>query len=318
LKATVSEAEFIRIWRELQSPSAVAKEIGIALRVAQDRRTRIEKKHGIILPVRDHRAQYNTAYIPDHHKARVTLDLKNGQMVVFSDAHYFPGEASTAHRGLVKVVKKLKPAVVICNGDAFDGATVSRHPRMGWDNKPTVKQELEAVDERLTEIEKAAGQSTKLFWPLGNHDARFELFLAASAPQYEGVSGFTLKDRFPRWTPCWSVMVNGNTMVKHRWHNGIHAAYNNTLKAGTSIVTGHLHSLKVTPWTDYTGDRYGVDTGTLADPYGPQFDYAEDNPRNWRSGFVVLTWADGKLMPPEMAQVIGEGKLFWRGEVLSV
>lgn len=306
-----SQEEFIRIWKECSGRAdKVAEIVGTSSRKVLSRRRSIERLHGILLKT------VADVVIP-HQSARITADLPNGQAVVFSDAHYFPGEPSTAHRGLLKILSKLKPAIVVCNGDAFDGATISRHPRIGWDNKPSVKQELEAVADRLNEVEKISRQA-KLFWPLGNHDARYETFLAAKAPEYEGVTGFSLKDRFPAWKPCWSLMVNGNTMIKHRYHNGIHAAYNNTLKAGTSIVTGHLHSLKVTPWSDYNGDRYGVDTGTLADPDGPQFDYSEDNPRNHRSGFVVLTWVKGKLMPPELAQVIGEGELFFRGEVLSV
>lgn len=309
--AKCSQEEFIRIWKECGGKAEkVSEAIGVSPRNVLARRRSIEKLQGVLLKT-------SADIVIEHQSARITVDLPDGQAVVFSDAHYFPGEPSTAHRGLLKILKRLKPALVVCNGDAFDGATISRHPRIGWDNKPSVKSELEAVADRLNEIEKISRQA-KLFWPLGNHDARYETFLAAQAPEYEGVTGFTLKDRFPAWRPCWSLMVNGNTMIKHRWHQGIHAAYNNTVKAGTSIVTGHLHSLKVTPWTDYNGDRYGVDTGTLADPYGQQFDYCEDNPRNWRAGFVVLTWVGGKLMPPEMAQVIADGKLFWRGEVLDV
>jgi hypothetical protein len=113
-------------------------------------------------------------------------------------------------------------------------------------------------------------------------------------------------------------MVNEHTMIKHRYHNGIHAIYNNTLKAGTSVVTGHLHSLKVTPWSDYNGTRYGVDTGTMANLDDPAFDYAEDNPKNWRSGFAVLTFWEGKLMPPELCEVISEGLVYFRGQVIEV
>lgn len=313
-----SDQDFINVFRDKQSTKAVAAHFGMARESVQRKRKSIERRYGVILPQADHRPKYNTAVIPEHQSAKITYALPDGQIVVFSDAHYFPGEITTAHRGLVKVLKKLKPQAVICNGDAFDGATISRFPRIGWDNKPKVKDELEAVKDRLGEIEHVSGQA-KLFWPLGNHCARYEMRLAAQVPEYEGVAGFTLKDFFPRWTPCWGVMVNDNTMIKHRYHNGIHAAYNNTLKSGTSIVTGHLHSLKVTPWTDYRGSRYGVDTGTLAEPYGDQFEsYMELNPRNWRSGFAVLTFSEGNLMPPELAQVVGDGKLFFRGEVLSV
>jgi hypothetical protein len=127
-----------------------------------------------------------------------------------------------------------------------------------------------------------------------------------------------LTDHFPRWKFSTSLMVNEHTMIKHRYHNGIHAVYNNALKSGTSIITGHLHSLKVTPWTDYNGTRYGVDTGTMANLDDPAFDYAEDNPKNWRSGFAVLTFWEGKLMPPELCEVISEGLVYFRGQVIEV
>ena len=104
-------------------------------------------------------------------------------------------------------------------------------------------------------------------------------------------------------------------MIKHRYHNGIHAAYNNALKAGMSIVTGHLHRLAVTPWADYNGRRWGVDTGTLANPHGPQFDYAENNPSPHTSGFAVLTFKDGMLLPPELCEVLDE-KAYFRGECI--
>jgi hypothetical protein len=207
---------------------------------------------------------------------------------------------------------------VVCNGDAFDGASISRYPRIGWDSKPTVREELKACEDSLHLIEDAA-KKAKLVWPLGNHDARFENRLAQNAPEFEGVQGFTLKDRFPAWTPCWSVWVNGDTVIKHRAKGGIHATRNNTLNAGKTIVTGHLHSLKVTPLTDYNGHRWGVDTGTLADPTGPQFvDYLEDGNTDWRSGFAVLTYHRGKLLWPEVVHVISESEVSFRGKVIAV
>src|SRR6185436_20343423 len=125
----------------------------------------------------------------------------------------------------------------------------------------------------------------------GNHDALFETRLATVAPEYARVHGVHLKDHFPRWKPCWSVWINNDVVVKHRWANGVHAVYNNTLRSGKTFITGHLHSLKVTPWSDYTGTRYGVDCGTLAEPYADQFiRYTEGNPLNWRSGFILLTF----------------------------
>jgi hypothetical protein len=74
------------------------------------------------------------------------------------------------------------------------------------------------------------------------------------------------------------------------------------------------------PWTDLTGTRYGVDTGSLANVWGDQFLYTEDSTRNHRSGFAVLTFYEGKLLPPELCEVLDEdeGLVVFRGEVLKV
>ena len=237
---------------------------------------------------------------------RKNFDVQNGHVLIGSDPHYWPGIISTAHRAFVQMCKDVRPAAVIMNGDIFDGASISRWPRPGFDAKPTVKQELQAVDERMGEIEAAAG-TRNLFWPLGNHDARFEARLVSAAPEYEGVDGFSLKDRYPEWAPCWSVWINENTVVKHRFKGGIHSPFTGTMWAGKSIVNGHLHSAKVYPFSDYNGTRYGVDCGTLAQPYGPQFnEYSEDNAKNHRSGFCLLTYHKGKLLMPQLVLVHDE------------
>ena len=85
------------------------------------------------------------------------------------------------------------------------------------------------------------------------------------------------------------------------------------------MITGHLHSLKVTPFNDYNpGTRYGADTGTLEDPTGPQFEYGEDNPVNQRSGLIVVTFVDGMLLWPEIARVIDKNRFEFRGSVYKV
>jgi hypothetical protein len=248
--------------------------------------------------------------------ARVNLTVKNGIVLVGSDGHYWPGKASTAHRAFVQFCKKLKPVAVIMNGDAFDGATVSRHAG-GWEENPTVKQELDIVKERLGEIEAATPRS-RLIWPWGNHDARYELRLATVAREYANVAGMHLKDHFPKWEPCWGVWINGEVVVKHRYKGGTHAAYNNALSSGKTMITGHQHAANVTRVSDYNGYRWGVDAGCLADPGGPQFGYTEDNPRNHHSGFAVLTFRDGELMWPEIVYVIADGKVGFRGEIINV
>jgi predicted phosphodiesterase len=250
---------------------------------------------------------------------KINFDIDNGTVIVFSDAHFWDEEPNTAYRALIHFIKELNPKLIVANGDIFDGATNSRHASIGWEKKPSLIQELKACKAMMDGVVKSAAKGTQLTWCIGNHDSRFETYLAAHAPQYQEVEGFSLKDHFPEWRMCWATWINGHTVVKHRWKGGIHATHNNTVNSGVSIVTGHLHSLKVTPFTDYTGTRYGVDTGCLADTDGNQFvNYLETNPTNWRSGFAVLNFDNGKLLPPELVQVIDEGVVAFRGKSYEV
>jgi hypothetical protein len=312
-----SDDQFIKVWMELKSAAKVSRHLGMDLRGVNSRRVKIQSKYGITLPSTHGNAQYKMT-IPED-KVRIQVEMSDGVFVVFSDAHYFPGLISTAHRALCKLLPTIKPRMLIANGDILDGTSISSHARIGYEARPTVQQELEAVQERLGELEKACkGGNTKFLRTIGNHCVRFDSKLSGFVPQYEGVKGFTLDDHLPGWKSCWSVMINDDVMVKHRWHNGVHATYNNILKGGTSFFTGHLHALGMSRWSDYNGTRYGVDTGTLADPWGSQFGYMEDNPRNWRQGFAVGTIKDGKLMPPELCEVIDEDHVWWRGEKIKV
>jgi hypothetical protein len=310
--AKSDDKSFIELFQKYGAKET-AQRTGATERNVYGRRDRLERRLGIrikppgrkIRPTRDvpHRAQ---------------LTVKDGVVLIGSDAHYWPGEASTAHRAFVKFCKLQKPVAVIMNGDAFDGASISRHPPIGWENQPTVQQEIEAVQDRLGEIEKAAFKARKI-WPLGNHDSRFETRLATVAPEYAKVHGVHLSDHLPNWEPCWACWINDDVVVKHRFKGGIHATHNATLWAGKTIITGHLHSLKVTPFNDYNGIRWGVDTGTLADPNGPQFlDYSEDSPKNHRSGFIVLTFNRGRLMWPEVVHVVDDTHIEFRGELIEV
>ncbi|MCK5013228.1 MAG: metallophosphoesterase [Candidatus Omnitrophica bacterium] len=310
-KAKVEDDEFIQLFK-LHGASGTAERTQSDIRGVYKRRKRLENKYQtrIIGP-----NQMNSPTIK--YSPRVELDIRNGTVLVASDAHYWPGPTTTAHRAFVRFCEEMNPSAVIMNGDVFDGASISRHPPIGWETSPTVEQELEVCKERLAEIEYASPNAAHI-WTFGNHDQRFETKLASHVPEFKGVHGIHLKDHFEGWRPGWACWINGKVAIKHRWKGGVHATHNNTMGSGLSMVTGHLHSLKVSPYTDYTGTRFGVDTGTLADLSSEQFSYAEDNPANHRSGFAVLTFNDGNLLWPELCHVLEPGKVEFRGEVIKV
>jgi hypothetical protein len=191
----------------------------------------------------------------------------------------------------------------------LDGAKISRHDPIGWDDLPTLEDELYEGKIKQAEIARAAPNAQKI-GVIGNHDARFEKYVIKYARELEGIPGMRLADHFPDWRICWSVKINDDVVVKHRFRGGVHATYNNVLHAGLTIVTGHLHSQNVRPKTDYNGTRWGVDAGCLADVDGPQFLYLEANPVDWRSGFCVLTFEGGRLLPPQLASVLDDGSVY--------
>jgi len=319
----LADNEFVELWRSVKSAVEVSEMTGVTLRSVNKRRRSIELRHGIKLEVDDPKGgKFEHLQTAHKHNPRKQLGILNGTVIVFSDAHFWPGIHTTAFRGMNKLITQLAPRAIICNGDAFDGASISRFPRIGWDAKPSIVQELKACEIAMGEIEetaKAARRNVKLIWTVGNHDLRFENRLSQNAPQYEHVKGFSLRDHFPAWEHCWSCWPTETLIVKHRYKGGIHATHNNTVAGGVSIVTGHLHSLKVTPYSDYNGTRFGIDTGTLAEIDGPQFsDYLEDGPVNWRSGFAVLTFKDGKMLWPELAHKWDDKHIEFRGEIIKV
>lgn len=314
-----TDQQFLAAWNESGgSPAHTARLLGVSAKAVYARRNDMEEK-GLHLPSRGQSPGKGRGDEPgpdNDYLQRVAVEGFSGTAVVFSDCHYWPNRApSTAHRALVEVVKELKPRLLIGNGDLFDGARLSRFPRNGWEYQPRVKDELEEAKGRLAEIRHACLRAQTIR-TVGNHCIRFDRYLATHASELEQVAGARLSDHLPAWKECISVFVNGHTMIKHRFHGGIHAAYNNTLRAGTNIVTGHTHHLEVKPWADYRGRRYGVQTGAIADIDGPQFGYTEDNPTPWCSGFAVLTFdKSGRLLMPELCEVI-EGVAWFRGQVV--
>lgn len=318
-KEACTEDEFIALWKKYGSPQIVATQLKVSVRRVLERRRGIESMRGISLDTWNDTSTRRITL--KHDEGRIDYNLQNGRVIVFSDAHYWPDQRTTMHRALLSMIKQLKPQVVVCNGDAFDGGSISRFPRIGWDKKPSIIDELKAVDASLTEIQGAGKEAGVIdyIWPLGNHDARYETKLAANAPEFEGVNGFHLKDHFPDWKPCWTFWINGNTCITHFYHTGIHDGHNNLLKGQCHYVTGHTHSLKTTFWTNAMGETiYAVNTGTLAEALGSHnVDYQQGRHGNHRSGFAVLTYRNGELLMPELAMKFDEDSFQFRGHILD-
>lgn len=312
----LNDAEFVNQWHACgRSAAEMSRKTGMTERRIYERKERLNKV--LDQPL----VSANSLFVPDTNK-RIEIEIENGVMMVGSDHHYWPDCRTTAHNAFVHLIPILKPKYTMANGDFFDGATISRHPKRGWDLLPTVADELKACKVYMGEIEKASAKirGNKLLRTRGNHcDGRFDARLADRVPEFEGVEKMTLAEHFPKWEVCTSVFINNDTVVKHRWHNGVSRLRYNVMKSGCNYVTGHTHGLSVEEMSFYDNRTlYGVDSGMIADVTGPQFQYTEDNPTNHRSGFVVLEWQHGRLMPPDLCEVIAPGKVRFRGQTIKL
>lgn len=312
-----TDDQFMALFDKMGATKLSVK-LGVNERSVYARRRRLETKYS------EHLAAPTKAALEAKYPHRLQHELKNGTVLIGSDFHIWPGQESTALRAFKKFADDVRPSVVILNGDVLDFPLIGRHAPIMWETAPEPYQEIEAAQDHLHDIAKAAKRARKA-WCLGNHDARFESNLANNAARYRNIKGVHLSDHFGLWEKCWSVCINepvrgGATMVKHKPKGGgMNAARASALNSGMSFVHGHLHSQKVMPITDYNGDRYGVDGGCIADPSYKQFvNYTEDAPLDWRSGFCLLTYKDGRLLMPELVSVWSDNAVQFRGEVIKV
>lgn len=310
--AYMTDEDFMEMFEQLGG-AEMSRQTDYTERRIHQRRRALEKQYGITL-----NPPGKGQTIEVERTARREHFMDDGSILIFSDAHYWPQLIPTIHMAICEVAQEVKPELIIANGDIFDGAMMSRHAKINWEETPAPVDEIYACQARLGEIENASPKS-RMIWTLGNHDARFESYIANNVPELAKVHGVHLKDHFPKWETAWSCWVNDKIVIKHRWHGGVHAAWNNVLKSGKTFVSGHTHQLNIRPFVDYNGLRYGIEGGTCSEPNGPQYmAYTEDNPKNWVSSAILLTIKKGVLLPPEPILRIDRDLYAFRGELRKV
>ena len=138
MKQKFTDAEMVAAYQELGSPLKIAQKFQVTERALAFRRQQYEAKTGEKLK----------AWNPGNGRKKagtmLTDSIRDGTVIIGSDAHYWPDMRTTAHRGFLWACRALKPSHIILNGDIFDGASVSRHPPIGWETKPSVKEEIRA------------------------------------------------------------------------------------------------------------------------------------------------------------------------------
>ena len=112
----ISDLEFITLFEMCnRNPQTMSKSIGMSVRNIQNRRDTLETRY---------EKEMNTNTLVDlvgTKPDRINLGIENGTVIVFSDAHFWPGIRTTAYNGLIWAIQNLENIkAVINNGDAFD------------------------------------------------------------------------------------------------------------------------------------------------------------------------------------------------------
>ena len=239
----------------------------------------------------------------------IGIEAPNTTWIIGSDLHIWNGEPPLIYKAFIAVAKKLKVDGIILNGDIIDGARISRHQSIRGSTAPKIEVEIETAKKWLKMLPNAKHK----LWTMGNHDLRIDTYIATNASELSDYI-LSLAEHFPAWQFAFAFYLNETLEVRHRFRGGIHGAWNNTLHSGTNIATGHTHQLQVTAMRDRHGSRWGIETGTLADPFGPQFEYSEGTPSRAQMGFSVITFdEDGTMFPPELCEMI-RGRPVFRGD----
>ena len=123
----VSDEEVIAAMKRSGSTQMAAKQLGMSIRALASRKAKIQVEQGIALPAyAASQKLHQKTYIPEDRRV-IEHTVENGMVFIGSDAHYWPGESTVAHKAFVNLIKEYKPKTVIMNGDVVDGARISRH-----------------------------------------------------------------------------------------------------------------------------------------------------------------------------------------------
>lgn len=309
----VNDEQFLAAVQSSKSWPEVRAHLGVTdLRSIMHRRRRFEAQYGVKLTPGQSASKHVWHPQAFQHTSATPYDV-----VLYGDSHVWPGQFDTpAFRALLIVSRLLKPRVCVDVGDSIDGATISRFPRIGWEKRPTLLEELNANKDFRGQIDNALPRDCRKIWLLGNHDLRWMGKLSNSVPEFEGVIGTDLSQLFPGWKFAKSLVLNDTLLCLHRFTAGSHAGYNNAMRTGVSTATGHDHKLEARPITDFRGLRFGIRTGTLANIYGPQFEYTEQQPVDWCQGFMVVH-ISGRTIWPEPV-IVGQDEFRFRGKTYKV
>lgn len=243
-----------------------------------------------------------------------------GQGLVIPDCH-IRAEHKRAYELMLKAAKTLNggkgPAFVVILGDYGDFISVTGHARRAFEER-FLYRETNAINARLDQIDKLWPRAHKTFIE-GNHEWRLARYLDAKAPELShsiDLPTLLKLDRRKNWafapySPTQLVRVAGSKLwARHEpLAGGVLPAHGTVIKAGCSIIYGHVHTAQASQVVMANGDTHiGISVGWLGNDKNPAFAYVKGH-HQWSLGFGVVTVLDSGDFFVETARIINNKTL---------
>jgi predicted phosphodiesterase len=213
--------------------------------------------------------------------------MKTG--IILSDVH-LPFQHEKSWKLVLKVIKETKPDYVVSIGDLADMMAVMSHTKAKGQGAITLMDEVERVNPELDRLAAAAGKA-EVHWILGNHEHRFERYIASRAPELEGMTSieqlFQTKKRGWKVTQYKDHLLLGKLYMTHDVGVGGDRSHIVAEKdfAG-NVVTGHTHRQHWSVVGNARGTAHVTATGGwLGDPKYAEYMGGIQKLRYWTHGF---------------------------------
>lgn len=211
--------------------------------------------------------------------------------VLFVPDSHHPFVSKSAWACLLRAARKFKPDITVILGDFADCYSVSSHSK---DPKRAgnFKSELDAVKKALRELRAAVGDG-EIHYIFGNHEDRYDRFLAQKAPELSGVASLEellgLDNLDITTTPYKQHFKLGRLYMTHEVGKaGKYAHYDAQAAFEGNVVIGHTHRLGYAVVGSARGKPHlGAMFGWLGDIESVDYMHRIRALRDWSHGFGV-------------------------------
>lgn len=210
---------------------------------------------------------------------------------LWSDAHV-PFENKRSFNLCLKVIDRLRPYGQIIIGDFADFLSVSTHPKTPPEMRWQLKDEVEAVNKRLDQLDDFGSIEKHYF--IGNHETRGQrVAMQHAIGLYDSLDPahlFNLKERGWKCHPYQkSVKIGKVHFVHDIGFSGKYTVQNNGAAFEASTVQGHVHSAGLVFFGSAAGDRHVSATlGWLGSDEGAKYMAPIKLTRHWQQAFGLM------------------------------